>query len=298
MLAIRTVLCPVDFSDATPRQVALAADLASLCDARLILHHNLPALAPGAGVGWMWSTDHAPITQESVAARLSDLAAAHVPGPAIELRITEGPASSAVLAVGDALDADVLVLSTHQLRSDDHESVTGTVLHKTHRSMLVLHDARFDVNAVQLSRKAGATQVVLVPTDFTPQSRAAVAFAFELAGTMPLELHLLHLVRAHEATHAVADERLRALVPAGFGGQVCVHVREGDASRGIIDAATELRATCIVMGEHAPTGLRRWFSRDTSLGVLYDAPCPVWYVPAMSASHVMQGERRAAVATA
>ena len=63
-----------------------------------------------------------------------------------------------------------------------------------------------------------------------------------------------------------------------------------------VAAAVDLAVNCIVMGEHATTGLRRWFSRDTSQGVLHDAPCPVWYVPAMSVAHVTYGERAAAAA--
>ena len=44
MTVIKTILCPVDFSQATARQVELAAGLARLFGARLVLHHNEPAL--------------------------------------------------------------------------------------------------------------------------------------------------------------------------------------------------------------------------------------------------------------
>jgi hypothetical protein len=37
MIAIRTILCPVDFSPATPRQVDLAANLCLAFNARLVL---------------------------------------------------------------------------------------------------------------------------------------------------------------------------------------------------------------------------------------------------------------------
>ena len=41
MLSIRTVLCPVDFSPVTARQVDVAADLARAFGARFVLHHNM-----------------------------------------------------------------------------------------------------------------------------------------------------------------------------------------------------------------------------------------------------------------
>ncbi|MGE3957600.1 MAG: universal stress protein [Vicinamibacterales bacterium] len=280
MLAIRTVLCPVDFSEATSRQAHMAAALARLCGARLVLHHNLSALGVGAGVGWMWSDEKAPITEERVAARLGDLATAIGPGVPIELRITEGPASSSVRAVSEAVDADVVVLCTHDAQSDDHASVTATVLHHTHRAVLALHEPSHDAGELRLEAGTGAPQVLLVPTDFSPESRQAVEFAFDLARLLPLDVHLLHMVRRHESTHAEADRHLRALVPPDFGSRVQVHVREGDAREGIVATARDLNAACIVMGEHARSLMRRWFSSDTSEGVLHAAPCPVWYVPA------------------
>ena len=54
MFALETVLCPIDFSSATSRQVDFAADLCQVFDAKLIVHHNRHALASAATVGWMW----------------------------------------------------------------------------------------------------------------------------------------------------------------------------------------------------------------------------------------------------
>lgn len=290
MTAIRTILCPVDFSDATARQVALAADFARLYGARLVLHHNLSSLALGAGVGWMWSADQAPLSEEAVGERLEKLAAVNAPGLQVELRITEGPASSAVLAVSQAVGADLVILSTHHLQSEDHTSVTATVLERTHRLVLALHDVRDEAKALHFDAGDGEPQVMLVPTDLTPESRGAVEFAFQLAETLPFELHLLHLMprgaggRHHENALAHARQALRALVPPDLETRTHVHVREDTASHGIVQAATDLGAACIVMGEHTRVPLRRWFSSDTSTGVLHDAPCPVLYVPGVHAA--------------
>ena len=290
MLAMRTILCPVDFSDATPRQVALAAGLTRLYGARLVLHHNMSALAPGAGVGWMWSADHPPMSQEDVGQRLEALAGSTAQGLDVALSMTEGPASTAVLAVSDAFDADLLVLTTHETTTDDHTSVTSEVLARTHRSVLALHDARLESQALRFDPASGQHQVTLVPTDLTPESRAAVAFAYELARTLPLDVHLLHFVprgtngHGHEEARAEAEKGLRALIPADFVESTRVHVREGDPSTAIARAAADLGAACIVMGEHTRVPLRRWFSHDTSRAVLHEAPCPVWYVPGQIAA--------------
>jgi nucleotide-binding universal stress UspA family protein len=289
MIAIRTVLSPVDFSPATTRQIALAMDLCRAFDARLVLHHNITGVSVGAGVGWMWTADHPP-TDNAVEGQMRELmnrvAAEQVQ---VEACITHGAASEGVLAVSEAVDADLVILSTHGATNGDHASVTEHVLERTNRAVLALHDAGADSGTPCFTRETGGRQIVLVPTDLTAESRGAMDFAFDLARMLPVDLHLLHLLprRAasrgdyHEVTRQ-AKQRLAALVPEDLVGRVLVHVEDGDPAEGIARAAARLGTTCIVMGEHARARLRRWFSRDTSRAVLHRAPCPVWYVPGQS----------------
>ena len=286
MLSLNTILCPVDFSDSTPRQVKLAADIARLSGGRLVLHHNLASLGMGSGVGWMWSADQRPpLSSEEAAARLETLATELVNGMAVELRITEGPASKAVVTISNAVEADLIVLSTHQASSDEHTSVTSTVLDKAHRAVLALHDTAVDTHTLVLEPPSDTKQVLLVPTDLTPESKAAVAFAFELAKTLQFQVHLMHFIRPGTTPHdSAVFDALRGLVPEEFHDATRVSVRDADPSHGIARAAADVGASCIVMGEHTRGLLRRWFSHDTSDGVLHEAPCPVWYVPGQRAA--------------
>lgn len=281
MLPLNTVLCPVDFSDATPRQVKLAADIARVSGGRLVLHHNLASLGMGAGVGWMWSADQRPpLSSEEAAARLETLAAEFAHGMAVELRITEGPASKAVVTISNAIDADLIVLSTHHATTDEHTSVTSTVLDKAHRAVLALHDSAADARTLVFAPSAATPQVVLVPTDLTPESKAAVAFAFDLAKALQFHVHLVHFIRPGTTPrHSSVFDALRAMIPDQFHDTTQVTVKDADPSHGIAHTAADIGASCIVMGEHTRGPLRRWFSHDTSDGVLHEAPCPVWYVP-------------------
>jgi nucleotide-binding universal stress UspA family protein len=287
MLAIRTILCPVDFSPATPRQVDLAANLCRAFNARLVLHHNLPAMAIGAGVGWMWAADHPPLSEETAQQRLAALAEAK-PELDAEISITRGPASASVLAVSEAIAADLIVLSTHNMPPEQHDSISELVLEAGQRSVLVLHDSAADLHALEVVPFADGPQVTLVPTDLTAESRAAVDFAFELSRTLPLDIHLLHLLghRARNGGHAQADaeRQLQALIPPDCSDRASAHVGVDDPVEGILQWASQLSAACVVMGEHTRGPLRRWFSRDTSRAVLHKAPCPVWYVPGLRAA--------------
>ena len=284
MIAIRTVLCPVDLSQATGRQLQLATDLCRAFKARLILHHNLNAMSIGAAVGWMYAVDHPTLSEESARERLASLAEAQT-GVDVEVHVTRGPKSASVLAVSELVAADVVVLSAHNMAAEEHASVTELVLGSGERSVLTVHDNGADRHALTIQPSADTRQVSLVPTDLTAESRAAVHFAFELSRTVPLETHLLHLVghrlrsRNEEQAIADAERHLTALIPPECTKSTSVHVSVGDPVEGIPHWANDLSAACVVMGEHTREPLRRWFSTDTSRAVLYKAPCPVWYIP-------------------
>jgi nucleotide-binding universal stress UspA family protein len=288
MTAIRTVLCPVDFSAATPRQVGLAADLCRVFQARLVLHHNLAHLAPGAGVGWMWAADHPSMSTNAAEEKLQALLADLPPDLTKEAHVTRGPASEAVVKVSEDIDADLVVLSTHGTPSDDHASVTEQVIARGRRGVLALHETHEDQRTLTFTPAGGPVQVALVPTDLSPESRAAVEVAVDLARRWPFELHLLHLldVKRHQTAADAAHARyqMEGLLPDDLREAAVLHVEAGDAVDGIVRLATNLSAACIVMGEHTRMPLRRWFSRDTSNAVLRQAPCPVWYVPGTRAA--------------
>ena len=286
MAALRKVLCPVDFSPSTGRQVRLAADLCRAFGAALTLHHNLPELAVGAGVGWMWAADHhSPFSEETAHRHLRDLAERLAPTLAVDTHVTHGAPSGAIIAVSRALDADLVIVSTHGASSDDHTSVTEQVLRSGHRAVLVLHDAGADAETPHFSALEAAAQVAVVPVDLTPDSRAALAWACDLGTRLGFELQLVHVLPRRsdpDEEHAAIAEtqrQLESIVGADRRCRIFFHVERGDAARQIVRYAREVNASCIVMGEHTRAPLRRWFSHDTSRAVLHEAPCPVWYVP-------------------
>ena len=283
MFALKTVLCPVDFSPATPRQIDLAADLCHVFDAKLIVHHNRHALA-GAGVGWMWNADHRGETQASLEKKIQECVDRVSGRVRAEALLTEGPRSQLVLAAADASDADLIVLTAHGSRSEEHASITEALLEDGRRAVLVLHEETVEPRRLHFTAETGDRQIVIAPTDLTPGSHPALAVAFDLARSLPIELHLLHLLPRKRSqrvsdTDAEALTNLRGLIPPELEGRVSVHVEHDDPSHGIARFADEIAASCIVMGEHSRPPMRRWFRHGISRAVLHDAHCPVWYVP-------------------
>ena len=57
-MQLRTILCPIDFSDVSARELDVAVEVARAFDARLVLHHNRSTVAPGLTRQWEWDAMH------------------------------------------------------------------------------------------------------------------------------------------------------------------------------------------------------------------------------------------------
>ncbi len=291
MVAIQTVLCPVDFSPASQRQLDLAVDLCRLFGARLVLHHNVAATPTGAGIGWMYAEAHPDEpTEIDTEARLREVLASLPPGLVAEGRVTRGLPSTAVVQVAELVGADLMLLATHADAGEEHTSVTEQVLERARCLVLALHEAGVDQMTPCFTAATERPQILLVPTDLSDEARPAVTLAFELARKLPLEVHLMHVEPLWVASRGrdLEDrderrDRLAALVPADLRDRVLLHVLAGEPAREIAVTAERLGASCIVMGEHARGLLRRFLTHDTSRDVLRRAHCPVWFVPARAA---------------
>jgi nucleotide-binding universal stress UspA family protein len=284
MLAIRIVVSPVDFSPATGRQLNLAIDICRAFGARLVLHHNVTDVSVGAGVGWMWHADKKPPSNPSPDDQLRSLVS-HVPRDVpVESCITRGALTEGVMTVSEVAQADLVVLSAHDGETKDHASVIDHLLERSNRSVLVLHDPGTDLTVPRFASGEGQPvllQSLLVPTNLSGESHEQVTLAWDLARRFPFRVDLLHVMEDHvpgEADRA-AVAQLEALVHDDLASRTTVHVRTGDTVPTIVEAARDLGAFCIVMGEHTRAPIKRWLTHDTSRAVLQQASCPIWYAP-------------------
>jgi nucleotide-binding universal stress UspA family protein len=138
-------------------------------------------------------------------------------------------------------------------------------------------------------------RIIVVPVDFSPPSRHALAWALEHASHMPGEIHTLHVVDRRwkrsdlgaEATalsteladvHAAAsaelgrlfDDEARARI-----GALHEHVAVGAPAEEILALAESLGAALIVIGSHGLGGLERWLIGSVAEKVVRGASCPV-----------------------
>ena len=137
---------------------------------------------------------------------------------------------------------------------------------------------------------------ILVPTDFSPASDAALVYAHILAAQFGASLQLLHVV---DDPGASSDFVADGAAPAAGGvrEELLTHARErlahvlGVADRGhfhtsadavlgmaapaIVDYARATAASLIVMGTHGRTGLAHLIMGSVAEHVVRTAPCPV-----------------------
>jgi nucleotide-binding universal stress UspA family protein len=134
---------------------------------------------------------------------------------------------------------------------------------------------------------------ILVPTDFSPPSHAALDMAIELGRRFGAEITLMH---AHQVPSYLYPEgmmpvsadiladlersivaelgRLAAFASAA-GVPAATRHAIGIAVDEIVRAASELPADLIVMGTHGRTGLRHALLGSVAEKVVRRAPCPV-----------------------
>jgi nucleotide-binding universal stress UspA family protein len=137
-------------------------------------------------------------------------------------------------------------------------------------------------------------RTILHPTDFSPGSAAAFAYACDLAREYDARLVVLHAFGPVVPIGAdgvivspdlnelrtIARVEIDALRPTDSAVRIERAVREGPSTLAILEAAAEFQADLIVMGTHGRSGFRRLVLGSVTEEVLRKATCPVLTVKA------------------
>ena len=136
-------------------------------------------------------------------------------------------------------------------------------------------------------------QTILVPSDFSECSEAAMRYGLELARRFDAQLHLLHVVQdpltqpwaaegfsaplfeVVEKWQREARERLLSWVPEADRARVTVSSIIAWPYAQILRYATENRVDLIVMGTHGRGGMSHLLLGSIAEKVVRRAPCPV-----------------------
>jgi universal stress protein A len=268
MATVPTVLCPIDFSDASRAALCYGAAIADHFGARLtLLTVEDPLLAEVAA-----TTGLAPSLRSETERELRKLLAETLPEPhrgpgLIEMRVEVGKPAPQILQAATDLGAELIVMSSHGrsgVRKMFFGSTTERVLRETPVPVLVTPEEFPRV--VSLEQASQTIRRIIVPVDLTGSSPGQVAVAAGIASALSIPLILTYVlepvfvpprIRAQvpgsdAARREYAERHLAQLVTqAGLPDATETLVVSGEPSEEIVKLATTRSAGLIVMGLHS-----------------------------------------------
>lgn len=273
--AVQHILCPVDFSDISALGLRFGNALSRCSGARLTALFADPFLPPPYFTESRleevrrqrqeWLEQARLSLQNFVASTLQERAGA------VETRVVEAlPVDGILRAVRD-LPADLIAMGTHG-RSGVNRLMLGSVAER------VLRESPVPLLTVRPSEGGpepfDRPRHIVCPVNDSAVARRALGYAAEMAHCFGAELTVLHVTEPG-ARDSIAD--LCAWVPAEVRSLCSIRelIRQGEAAREIITAASELRCDLLVMGARH----RRFFDTTvlgtTTVRVVRHAPCAV-----------------------
>jgi nucleotide-binding universal stress UspA family protein len=250
-MEIGTVLCPVDFTSETGRELALARQICERWGSRLVVEHNLDPRPPNfLTVTWMWSEEFENREEEKLneaQLRLRRLLQELSESVECEAKLTRGPIDESLLFLVRELPADLLVMGSHGWSTAEHRSVTEKMITKCPAPVLTLGNAPGDSEPVgfQLSSLR-----ILVTSEGGKRSQPALDLAMAFCEDVGSELVLLE-VYPRDIGSSGAAERV-------------------DSEAGIV---RQVHRRGLGLGAA---------SRYGDLELLHRSHCPVLFVPAKS----------------
>lgn len=288
MLSIRSILCPIDFSEQSRGALVWASVIAKRRDSRLTVLTVIDSTLARVRVGF----NAEPALREFVNTTLPE----HVRQDLkLSLVVEVGEASEKILEAGRREDSDLVVMGTQGLGGVRTLMLGSTV-------QRVLRSIRKPLLAIPkgIATKLGENQTpedllgrILVATDFREGSSAAVPWAAELAHDLAVSCVLVHVVQPVAVPkrwqHLVAGTDEQNVVLAGrrlkdFSARF-VHpstqheVLLGEPAENIASLARRYNAGLIVMGMSNDQDSRVCGPGSIACRVLYNAHVAVLVVP-------------------
>jgi len=256
MTRVPSLICPVDFSDASRAALTHAAAIADHFGAEItvltVVDPFVAAMAAAEPTETTFETD-----TENALRRYCHDALAHLPSGPRSLRLRHAIGNPAVEIRREAQEsnADLIVMSSHGqrgIRKMLFGSTTERVLRETHVPVLITPASRTE--ALTLSEMAEQLYEVVAPVDLTTFSPRQIKVAAAIADATRVPLALIHVLKPENGPAPIEKARtelarLQALVTSRVPTE-CL-VLSGEPSEQIVELAASRHANLIVMGLHS-----------------------------------------------
>jgi nucleotide-binding universal stress UspA family protein len=201
----------------------------------------------------------------------------------IKTRHEEGLVYEKIINVANDERCDLIVMGrsgTGSIEMSFMGSVTAKVIgHFSGRSLVVPGGAEVGWNNI------------LVATDGSAYSNAALNEAINYASSYGGHLHVVHVVYINDEFLTAAPGIVEKMISkakeslaevkkmtSSLGISATFYVREGEPYRALVDLAKELNIDTIIMGSHGRTGIKRLLMGSVTSRVIGYSSCPVMVV--------------------
>jgi nucleotide-binding universal stress UspA family protein len=290
MIAIKTILCPVDFFPASDAGVKYAARLAANYDATV---HLLHVVAPVLPTAYEFAIDTGRIMksiEESSIAQMKKLeASVNDTGVRVESELRVGDVYDEVKQAIEVLKPELVVMGTQGRRRVERWFMGSTTEKLLRHSPVPL----LTIRANGEKPVTGPTfRRILVTTDFSEGTTDALPYAFSVAQENDSRIVLLHVVNdvAADLTGKYRDSLIQGvqrqlddLVPreARNWCDVVTRVATGLPYRIILRTIEDEKIDLLVMNIHGKGMLDRALLGSNAERVVRAASCPVMLIPPM-----------------
>jgi len=273
VVSVKRILYATDFSRSAGAALPYALSLARKSGGKVVAVHVVsPSPLPPDFPSHTWKAivaqgiREAQVSVEKLNPLFKDVA--H------QTRVCAGDVWSELSAIVRDESIDLIVLGTHG-RTGLSKAVLGSVAEKIfrHAPCPVL---TVGPNVSGEPESVVDLHTILYPTDFSPESLAALPLAVSLAREHKSRLYLLHVIPADvDMDDAALVIQLRNLVPpeAGLACEPKAFVQAGAAAQAILNLSEELAVDLIVLGPKRRSGLPGTMA--TAYRVATQAICPV-----------------------
>jgi nucleotide-binding universal stress UspA family protein len=299
-LAVKNLLCPVDFSEFSLQAFRFAAGIARHFQARLIVQHTIhvPTTRFAEGLEVISPQEMLERSRREAEKDLDRLIAeSGTQGTEICAMVSQGDVQDSIVRTVGNQDIDLIVMGTHGRKGMSRLLLGSVAEHIVHEAVFcpVLVVSRPQTGFVP-GAPAGTVQLktILAATDFSPDSARALTHALRWASEWNGKVILFHAVedpppRMHgmidllpelnpyfDKEIAEAWERIQRVIPeaARKRCELVCEVRQGNPREQILQYAAEQRPDLIVMGSRG-TGRSSVIWGSTISAVVRDGRFPV-----------------------
>ncbi len=288
-MQLKSILCPIDFSDFSAAAYQYALSLAEYYKARIIALHIVELWKyPFADYAAL-EADYAKFSSalcEGGEVQLQRFVKQHSGrGVQPELVVRQGNAPRCILSLAQTENMEVIVMGTHGRQGFDRlvlGSTTDRVVRRAACPVLVVSDSSHNALATGPDGRHRLSRI-LYCTDFSNNSERARGYAMSLAAEYGAELVLLHVAESPSdvarAEEIIAERtpELDKLVSEADRKNLkwSSAVKFGKPYEEIVRYAIESQVSLIVMTARGGDAVDRAIFGSTTYRVIQLGPCPV-----------------------